>query len=50
MEISSDLLGKVENQQLAFRLTHLYNYKFPANLTNIKINLDDFVVLQRRSY
>ena len=29
----------------AFRLTHFYKYKFPANLKNIEMNLYDFVYM-----
>ena len=31
----------------AFRLTYFYEYKFPENLANVEMNLDDFVVPQR---
>lgn len=30
-----------------FRLTHFYEYKFPANLTNPEMNLEDVVVPQQ---
>ena len=30
----------------AFRLTYFYEYKFPENLANVEMNLDDFVVPQ----
>ena len=50
MKISDDLLQKVKAKYRTFRLTHLYEYKFPANLANIEMNLDDFFVLQRGSY
>ena len=46
MEISSNLLGKVKKQHHASRLTHLYEHKFPANLTNIEMSLDDIVAPQ----
>ena len=32
----------------AFRLTRFYEHKFSANLENIEMNLDDFIVPQRR--
>ena len=50
MEISSNLLRKVKKQHPAFRLTHLCEHKFPANLTNIEMSLDDIVGPQRMSY
>ena len=50
MEISNNLLGKVKKQHDAFRLTHLYEHKFPANLTNIEMSLDDIVAPQRMSH
>ena len=34
----------------AFRLIYFYEYKFPANLTNIEMNLDDFFILQQEPY
>lgn len=33
-----------------FKLTHFYEYKYRANLTNIKMNLDYFFVLQQEPY
>ena len=33
-----------------FRLIYFYEYKFPANLTNIDMNLDDFFILQQEPY
>ena len=33
-----------------FRLTHFYKYKFPANLTNIDMNLDNIFFPQQGLY
>ena len=33
-----------------FRLTHFYKYKFPANLTNIDMNLDNIFFPQQGPY
>ena len=34
----------------AFRLTHFYRYKFPANLTNLEMNIDGFSNWQHGPY
>ena len=44
MKIMDDLLRKMKNKYLKFRLTHLYEYKFPANLTNIEMNIDHLFI------
>ena len=44
MKIPDNLLHKIKKQHPPFRLTHLYQYKIPANLTNIPINLDNFLI------
>ena len=38
------LLQKIQQQRFAFRLTHLYKYKFSANLLHVQMNKCGFYV------
>lgn len=40
-----NLIQKMKNRHQKFRLTHLFEYKFPANLTSIEMNIDNFFIL-----
>ena len=50
-KIPDNLLQKTKKQHLSFKLTHLYKYKFSANLSNIAVNLVNFLFqFKRRLY
>ena len=38
------LLQKIQQQRFEFRLTHLYKYKFSANLLSVQMNKCGFYV------